>query len=606
MKQTNPTQPSLVRLLYRLWKHLSRRRRVQFSLLIGLMFISTFADVASLGAVLPFLGVLTAPDKVFRYPIVTRFAQSWGITTADGLVLPLTILFAVAALLAGIIRVFLLWASTRVSYASGADLSVKVYRHTLYQPYSVHVMRNSSIIISGITHKVSFAATILWTLMSLIISLTLLIAVMITLFLINPLIASVAGLSFGGCYFLISRLHHQCLIRNGDRIAKESTKMVKALQEGLGGIRDVLLDGTQPFYCDIYRTTQQPLMRAQGSNQFIGASPRFAMEAFGMILIATLAYGLSVYNKGFSDAVPLLGTLAMGAQRLLPALQRCYNAWAAVVGTRASLVDALDLLDQPLPDNALTAIPAPLEFRDNIIFDSVGFRYSNDGPWVLDDFNLTITKGQRVGFVGRTGSGKSTTIDLLIGLLEPTQGRILVDGQPIVGEYQRAWQRSVALVPQHIYLADTTLAENIAFGVAREAIDLDRVRQAARQAHIADFIEGRNGDYQALVGERGIRLSGGQRQRIGIARALYKQASVLVFDEATSALDNTTEKSVMAAIEELSSQHLTILLIAHRITTVQHCDMIVELENGKVIAKGTYDQLLEYSPSFRCMALGQV
>jgi ABC-type multidrug transport system fused ATPase/permease subunit len=220
---------------------------------------------------------------------------------------------------------------------------------------------------------------------------------------------------------------------------------------------------------------------------------------------------------------------------------------------------------------------------------------------VLDNLNLAIPKGARVGFVGSTGSGKSTMLDLLMGLLTPTKGQILVDDEPIKGSRIREWQKSIAHVPQNIFLADTTLAENIAFGVPFKAIDFNKVRQAARQAQIANFIESRPEGYNAFVGERGIRLSGGQRQRIGIARALYKQASVLVFDEATSALDNVTEQSVMDAIEGLD-RDLTILLIAHRLTTVRHCDIIVELEHGRVVAQGSYEQLIKNSTSFSTMA----
>jgi len=317
----------------------------------------------------------------------------------------------------------------------------------------------------------------------------------------------------------------------------------------------------------------------------------------GMVLIAALSYVLSRQVGGIATALPVLGALALGAQRLLPALQQIYGAWVGIAGNHASLADTIALLDQPLPAELLQPTPAPLLFQNVIRFDAVSFRYTGDGPWVLDGLNLTIPRGARVGFVGSTGSGKSTTLDLLMGLLIPTEGEFLVDGQPISGNRARAWQQTIAHVPQSIYLADTTLAENIAFGVPPDAIDLDRVRQAARQAQIADFIESSPEGYQAYVGERGIRLSGGQRQRIGIARALYKQASVLVFDEATSALDNATEQSVMDAIEGLSSD-LTILLIAHRLTTLRRCDTIVELEHGRVVAQGTYEQLLKVSPSF--------
>jgi ABC-type multidrug transport system fused ATPase/permease subunit len=591
-------------LLLRLWHHLTKRRRRQFGLLIGLMLVSAFAEVVSLGAVLPFLGILTGPDLVFNNPIVADVALAWGITSADQLVLPLTVAFSAAALIAGAIRILSLWLSNRLAFASGADLGIEVYRRTLYQPYRVHVARNSSEVISGLTNKVNGVVFgVLLPCLTLVSSTVLLVAIMLALIAIDPMVASVATVGFGGCYALITSMSRRRLHRNSQRISREQTQVVKALQEGLGGIRDVLLDGTQPVYCDIYRQADHPLRRAQGNNVFISQSPRYIMEALGMVLIAALAYALSRQAGGIATALPVLGALALGAQRLLPALQQSYSAWASIAGSHASLADTVELLDQPLPAELLQPAPAPLLIHNSIRFEAVRFRYTGDGPWILDGLNLTIPKGARIGFVGSTGSGKSTTLDLLMGHLTPTNGELLVDGQPISGNRLRAWQRSIAHVPQSIYLADTTLAENIAFGVPPDTIDLGRVQQAARQAQIADFIESSPQGYQAFVGERGIRLSGGQRQRIGIARALYKQARVLVFDEATSALDNATEQSVMDAIEGLGSD-LTILIIAHRLTTVQRCDIIVELEHGRVAAQGTYEQLVERSPSFRRMARG--
>ena len=566
------------------------------------MLLSAFAEVVSLGALLPFLGILTAPEAVFDYRIVASVAHAFGITTAHQLLLPLTITFAVIALLAGAIRMLLLWVSTRFTFATGADLSIEVYRRTLYQPYRIHVARNSSEVISGITNKVGGTVLgVLLPLMTLISASMLLVAVPAALIAIDPLVALMATAGFGASYAAITWLSRRRLHRNSQRIADEYTHVVKALQEGLGGIRDVLLDGTQPVYCEIYRQADQLLRRAQGDNAFIAQSPRFAMEAVGMVLIAALAYGLSNQSAATATALPVLGVLALGAQRLLPALQQGYGAWASMAGSHASLAATIDLLDQPLPVELLRAAPAPLAFRTAIRFRGVRFRYSSDGPWVLDGLDLTIPKGARIGLVGGTGSGKSTTLDLLMGLLVPTEGEVLVDGQVITGSVVRAWQRAIAHVPQSIYLADTTVAENIAFGVPRAAIDLPRVRDAARQAQIADFIESRPEGYGAYVGERGVRLSGGQRQRIGIARALYKRASVLVLDEATSALDNETERSVMEAIDALH-RDLTVLLIAHRLTTVRHCDTIAELEHGRVIAQAPYEELLQCSLSFRRMA----
>ena len=592
---------SIITLLVRLWRHLSKRRQIQFWLLMGLMLISAFVEVISLGAVLPFLGILIVPEKVFNHPIVLNAAPNFGITSADQLVLPLTIAFAVGAVLAGVFRILLLWASTRMAFASGADLGIEVYRRTLYQPYWVHVTRNSSEVISSITKKVDTVVfNVLLPLLMLISSLVMLVAITATLFVIDPMVASAAIISFGSIYGLITWFVRKRLEDNSQRIAHEQTQVVKALQEGLGGIRDVLLEGAQSFYCDIYRKADHSLRWAQGNNNFVAYCPRYALESLGMILIIAVAYILSLEAGGLVEAMPVLGAMALGAQRVLPALQQSFGNWGTIASSHASLIDALKFLDQILPEENLKTDTAPLDFQDSIQYKGVGFRYTDEGPWVLKDLNLSIPKGTCVGFVGSTGSGKSTAIDLLMGLLIPSEGEILIDGQAVNGHRIRAWQKSVAHVPQSIFLSDNTIAENIAFGVPQKEIDMDRVRQAAQQAKIAEFIESKPEGYQVLVGERGIRLSGGQRQRIGIARALYKQASVLVFDEATSALDNATENAVMSSIDTLKGG-LTILSIAHRITTIRDCDIIVELDQGRIIMQGTYEQLLARSPSFKKM-----
>ncbi|MHB8204287.1 MAG: ABC transporter ATP-binding protein [Desulfomonilaceae bacterium] len=595
------SQPTLRNLLTRLWRHLSKRRQKQVALLLVLMLASAFSEVISLGAVLPFIGILTAPEKVFNNAFVKSVCEAFGITSASELVLPLTVIFVCAALLAGATRLLMLWVSTRLSNAIGADFSIEIYKRTLYQPYKVHLARNSSEVINGITSKSGSAIIVLQALITFVSSTLLMGALVLTLVSINPWVVFIATIVFGVFYGAVTWAARSRLRVNSQRIANESSQVLKALQEGLGGIRDVLLNGSQPVYCDIYQRADLPCRWANASNSFIAVSPRFVMEAIGMVLIGVLAYGLSRQSGGISSALPMLGALALGAQRILPMLQLAYASWVAIAGNEDSLADSLGLLDQPLPAEVNLPQPEPLDLKHSISFESVRFRYLSDGPWVLDGVSFKIPKGSRVGFVGITGSGKTTLLDLLMGLLDPTEGQILVDDLPTNGDRLRSWQRSIAHVPQSIFLADITIAENIAFGVPRKAIDMERVRQAAQQAQIAEFIESRRKGYNELVGERGIRLSGGQRQRIGIARAVYKQASVLVFDEATSSLDNTTEQAVMESIENLN-RDLTILIIAHRLTTVQSCDQIMELANGKVVAQGSYDQLLEYSPSFRRMA----
>ena len=588
-------------LLARLWHHLGRRHRLQFVLLLGLMLVNAAAEVVSLGLLLPFLAALTAPERVMTHPVAANLMATTGVDSRQELVLALTLVFIAAVLVSAAVRMLLLWATTRFSLTAGVALSCETYRKTLYQPYLVHVARNSSGVISGLTYKINTVVFgVITPVLVLASSAVLLVAIVATLIAVDPLVAVAAATTLGIAYGTVTWLTRKRLARNSRRISDGQTQLLKTLQDGLGGIRDVVLDGTQPVYCKIYRQADVPLRTAQCNNTFISQSPRFGMEAIGMVLIAGLAYALSLRPGGIASALPVLGALALGAQRLLPALQQAYSAWQSIAGNRDSLADVVELLDQPVADELMAAPPAPLQLEKEIRFDGVRFRYSQGAPWVLEDIDLVIPKGSRVGFVGSTGSGKSTLLDVLMGLLVPAEGALRIDGRAIEGQLLRAWQRTIAHVPQSIYLADATVAENIAFGVPRDQIDMQRVRRAAEQAQIATFIESTPEGYEATVGERGVRLSGGQRQRIGIARAMYKQASVLVLDEATSALDTATERSIMQTIDRLD-RSLTILMIAHRLTTVQGCDIIVELEQGRVVATGTYDQLVERSASFRRM-----
>ena len=425
----NPAYTANPALLAGLWRHLSARRQRQFGLILALSLLSALAEVVSLGAVLPFLGVLTAPDRVFNYPVIAQMAHTWGIYSPDQLLMPLTVAFVMVALLAGAIRLLVLWASTRFTFATGADISIEVYRRTLYQPYSVHVSRNSSEVISGITAKVGHVVlSVLLPLMTLISSGMVLIAIMAALLVINARVALIAALVFGGAYGATTALSRRRLERNSRRIADGYTQLVKALQEGMGGIRDVLLDGAQEFYCDIYRRADHLFRSAQGENIVIGLGPRYIMELVVMVLVAVTAYSLSRGDGGLLAALPMLGALALGAQRMLPALQQVYNAWATMAGSHASLADTIALLDQPFEREFLRPAPAPLRLTSGVRFSGVRFRYADTGPWVLDGFDLSIPKGARFGLVGATGCGKSTAMDLFMGLLVPTEGGLFVDG----------------------------------------------------------------------------------------------------------------------------------------------------------------------------------
>ena len=579
--------------LIMLWNHLTSHRQKQFMALLILMSISSLLEVVSVGAVLPFLGVLTAPEQVYQHALMQPIIQILGLSEPAQLILPLTIFFIITVLLAGAVRITLLYAMTRISFAIGSDLSINIYRRTLYQEYAVHVSRNSSEVINGIITKTSVVINgVLTPILTLISSIILLISIMGLLLTINTSVALSTFIGFGLLYWLIIRYAKSQLKNNSQIIANQSTQMIKSLQEGLGGIRDVLVDGTQEFYCQLYRNADLPLRRAAGSNQFISGSPRYAMEAIGMTLIAGLAFVMVQHEGGMGSVIPTLGALALGAQRLLPALQQAYGAYSTIKGSNSSFKDVLVLLDQPLPGYAGQVLAKSPPFKEEIKLEGLYFRYTEESPWVLKNVNLSLKKGSRIGFIGVTGSGKSTLLDVIMGLLPPTNGKLIIDQQSINSQNCRAWQSHIAHVPQNIYLSDGSVEENIAFGISKEEVDHQRVVRVSEQAQITGLIKELKGDYQAFVGEQGVRLSGGQRQRIGIARALYKQADVLIFDEATSALDNKTEGAVMEAIDGLGKE-TTVFIIAHRLVSLKKCDLIVKLDKNFKITTGTYDSLCQ-------------
>lgn len=589
MHQRAPTtapDSSLRQLLRELWGHLGRRRRRQLGAALLMMLASSAAEVVSLAAVLPFLAVLADPQTLWHQPLVQQWAPMLGISSAQQLLLPATVAFALAALSAGAIRLLNLWLNGRLAAAIGSDLSCEAYRRTLYQPYATHLARNSSGLISSINTDVALTiAQVLNPLLQLLSSALIMLALLAAVLAVNWAVALGSGLVIGLVYAGAITVSRRPLQQLGAIHASLNRRLIQALQEGLGAIRDVLLNGNQQIYTAEYCQADQPLRRAQAQGTFLSSYPRLLLEPVGLAVIASIGY-LLVLQDGTAKALPLLGLLALGAQRLLPMAQKIYEGWAQSCNAKQSLANVLALQAQPLLGWAELPPAVPLSLQQDIRFEAVCFRYNEALPWVLNGIDFEIKRGEHIGLIGSTGSGKSTTLDLLMGLLVPTSGRILVDGQDLQDPHLLAsWRAAIAHVPQSIYLADSSIAENIAFGIPKDQIELERVIQAAQQAQIASFVESNPAGYGTFVGERGIRLSGGQRQRIGIARALYKRAQVLVLDEATSALDTSTETAVIEALEGLS-QELTVVMIAHRLSTVERCDRIIRLEHGVVISQG--------------------
>jgi ATP-binding cassette, subfamily B, bacterial PglK len=590
-KLSNIYKYSISSHIAKLLKHIRPQRKKQFSLLLLLMIVSAFAEVFSIGAILPFLSVLLDPEMVFQHKYANSFIKLFDINTPEELLLPITILFGIAALFAGSMRLLLLLATTRLAYSTGADLTIDVYRRTLYQPYIVHIGRNSSSVINVMVSKVNSAIQSTLIPILQIISSIIMISITLTFLIsIEPVISSITFAGFGMIYILVILLTNFSLASNSKRIAFEHNQVVKLLQEGLGAIRNIILNGNQDLYCDLYQKSDIPLRRAQGTNVFIGASPRFGIEALAMALLGFMAYFATTSDGGLSKAIPLIGILTLGAQRLLPVIQQIFVSWASIQSSRSSVEDTIDFLEQKIPETVESSLSKKISFKDNITIKNLSFRYSDEEPWILKDINLIIKKGSITGFIGSTGTGKSTLIDIIMGLLEPSKGSVFIDGEEINKDNIHSWRSHIAEVPQMIFLSDDTIQNNIALGVDPTQVDQMKVKESAKRAKIDDIIEAWPKKYSSLVGERGVRLSGGQRQRIGIARAIYKNSDVLVFDEATSALDSKTEKKVIHDINNLG-KNLTIMMIAHRITTLEKCDQIVELENGKIKKISSFNDL---------------
>jgi ABC-type multidrug transport system fused ATPase/permease subunit len=583
------TLESIHKLLIRLWAGLPIKRRREFLLLVFLMFVSAIFELIGIGMVFPFISAITNPEKVFNMPSLATLIELLGIEKEAEILPTFTAIFAISAVLTGFFRVMVLQFSSRFSFSTGADIGLSIFTKTLYQPYSSHISRNSSEVIDGVTGKVASVVTVLNMGLIFLSSVIILTAITIFVFIFNPVITILALLGFGSIYLVIILVTRKRTLLNSSYIANESIRLIKVLQEGLGGIRDVIIDKTQDLYCKVYEQSSVRLRRAQAQNHTLSVSPKYCLEALGLTLIAFFAYYLARKTDGASQAMPILGALALSAQRLLPLLQQIYSSYTVILGEKSSLSDALKFMDQSSYFGVVER-SEKVKFDKTIRFCNINFKYDASEVMVLKGVNYDIKKGSRIGIIGETGSGKSTLLDILMGLLIPQDGFLEVDGKKIERENVNSWQTHIAHVPQSIFLTDSSIEENIAFGVSPELIDKERLFLAARKAQLEDFIQGLPNKYKTVVGERGVKLSGGQRQRIGIARALYKKADVIIFDEATSALDNETESSVMSSINALEDD-LTIFIVAHRLTSLSACSSILEIRNGIISRDITYAQL---------------
>lgn len=590
----NDNQSSgLFLLIKKLYSHIYYKRKVQLIFLLGIMIFSTLLEILTIGSVLPFISILASPEKILNNYYTQTLKNTFHLQSTDEIIFTVSFLFIFFVLFSGALRIFLVWITNRFTAVVGSEISSEVYKRIIYQPYINHISQNSSDIINTLSHKVdSVVLGTIFPILAIINSIFLIIAIFISLLVIDPIISLSSMIIFGLAYFLIATFVRSIVKMNSKSIVINQSRSIKLMQESLGGIRDMILEGNQETYLKIYKSIEISTKKSIAQNNFIGLFPKYSMEVISMIIIAILAYSLTLLSGSLEIVLPTLGAIAIGSQRMLPAVQQTYNGWVGIVGNSKQLFDIINYLETPVLKNA---DPTDLiDFKHTFQLENLSFRYNDSSPLIIENINLTIKKGDRVGLVGTTGSGKSTLLDIVMGLLPPTYGNILIDGRKINSERIILWQKKIAHVPQFIFLVDATILENIAFGVPKEFIDIERVKISSKMAMVNEFVDNLPNGFDTIVGERGIFLSGGQRQRIGIARALYKNAEILILDEATSALDNETEKEVMNSITSFD-KNLTILMIAHRISTLVACDYIIEVKNRNI---ADYDKTNIMSQNF--------
>ncbi|MDI5921865.1 ABC transporter ATP-binding protein [Halomonas sp. LR5S13] len=589
----------------RLWKLLTVEQRKKLLGLQVLVVLMAFAEVVGIAAIGPFMAVVGDISRLEGDGTLAQLYQTSGLETPRQFLFWLGVSVMIALAGATALSIYVTWRLALYAQQIGAELSIRLFKHYMQQPWLFHASGSSSQLTSKIAQEATRVTdNVIQPLMKMNAKGVLAVVMVTGVFLFNPLVAVVGLLLFGTAYWGLFRTVRRRLARNGKTITTSNRLRFKLMNEGFGGIKDTLLLGRQNNFNQRFEVASRKMGQAKGVTSGLSQVPRYAMEllAFGAI-ISLVLYLLALYEGNLGNILPVLSIYAMAGFKLLPAFQQIYASLAKIKGNIASFDTMEEDLasSQHVTQDLLAAEAGKLSLRQSITLDNIHFSYPEKEEKALTGLTLEVPVNKVIGLVGASGSGKSTAIDILLGLIMPQEGALKVDGQPLSGRALRAWQNSVGFVSQSIFLADASIRENIAFGLPPEEIDDESVRRAAQMAHLDELLESLPHGLETSVGERGIQLSGGQRQRIGIARALYDDANVLVFDEATSSLDGLTEKMVMDAIHNFAGQK-TIIMIAHRLATVKKCDWIFLLDAGQVLDEGTYRELSERNTIFKRMA----
>ena len=581
----NIKKNSSLYLITKLWKLLKSKRKKQLGILLLIIILSGLLEIITIGTFIPFISALSNPDKLLNYKFINLAAQITNSYEDNNLVVLTTLIFIIFIIFSTLIRLLNIWLNYKMTAKIGSDISLRAYKRIIYQPYQYITSINSGELISITTSQLDFTVQAISLILRITTNFIVITFIGIGLIFLDYQLALLSGLFIIVPYVIISVFTKRIVLKNSKIINSSMIDKVKSIQDSLNLNKDIILNDLHLEFIQKYKKNDWDIRDKQTENNFLSMFPRYTMEGIGITFIALLSAIFTLIRSDNGNLIPYLGALTLAAQRLVPTMQQIYSGLANLRGYSSAIESVIKICDLTIPLEYINKTRNYLSFKKNISLKNVSYYFDdNNEKFILNNINLEIKKGEKIGIIGKTGSGKSTLINLISGFLKPTKGKIFIDNKNLYSYKDnnliRSWYELISYVPQQIYLKDGTIWENISL-CEKKDIDHKRLLWAAEQSLLNDLISKKEKGFETLVGEKGIKLSGGQCQRIGIARALYKKSQVILLDEATSALDLKTEKLLINNLMKLDN-NFTIIFIAHRLSTLSNCSKIIEINEGKI------------------------
>ena len=579
-KEIKNNEISSIDILKRIFPHLSRERKKDIKYVVVLSFLVSFAESISIAMLIPFISFFINPDNYLFNNLLNYFLVYLNIEGRVEILTFVSIAFILIIILSGFIKIKYIKFSNALTDNITSDFRIKIFQFLINQDYSYHFKYGTDEIMSNLAQKTGSFSSIIFSTINIFKSILIMFAIISILIFNEPFYTPTIIVSILAFFYLVFKMRSSTVLKKGEIINVNQNFMIDIFQNSVGYFPEIIIYNLKQFFLNTLSKASINTAKSGAEIRTISMTPRIYLETFVIILVVVLVNFSGLGERNLEANISYLAILAFGAQKCLPLINNVYLFSINFKGSIPTINDFLNILDRESNILEYKKTFSPLPFNNVIKIDNISFNYKENQPYILENFNFEIKKGQKIAIKGETGSGKSTLINIISGLFNPTKGRILIDGIEVNSENLKSWQRNISIVPQTVFLNDATIIENIAIAQSEDEINLEKVKNSARVAQIDQFINSLSDNYYQRVGERGIRLSGGQRQRIGIARALYRGSKLIILDEPTNALDYETETLVMDSITNLSNE-ITLIMISHSSSSLKYFDKIIDLDKFK-------------------------